>query len=391
MKMKLHQHMLNGFLKLLKLSFVTFVFLNLSLYYFSFDKEVIINDLDVTMTWIVKCSRSEFRFDSYLLRAYMLVSKLSWITDKCEHPISNLISVTDNNEIHTVILNSAYIVKKRNIGSLTCFIQEFQKMIHSDKYVEFIGPKFYFKFNNNQSLLSVRLNYSGFYYVECRLNLIDVIYKEVLSILPLKTEKIAEKYLPHRNLAKKSKEKFAQSDKIQNKLLNDIKYEKCDFHDKKRNQRNNSDLGSKMNVLLIGIDSMSFPHFKRVLPKTYKYLQKDFKNNLIFNNYNVVGQNTYANILPLLSGVIQEAIPDLGLNSEVKFFQKFNSTFHDMFPLIWKEYEQIGYLTMYNEDFPFLSTFNMLKDGFKYCKKEYTVNMYILIIILTLIQFSLFE
>lgn len=52
-------------------------------------------------------------------------------------------------------------------------------------------------------------------------------------------------------------------------------------------------------------------------------------------------------------------------DSEYQYFIKMNSTYHDFYPIIWKQYEKdLNYLTIYNEDFTTLSAFHYLKKGF---------------------------
>ena len=58
---------------------------------------------------------------------------------------------------------------------------------------------------------------------------------------------------------------------------------------------------SKMNVLMICLDSMSHLNYQRKLPKTYSYL-KDTLGAVMLNAFNVVGDATLHNIVPLLTG-----------------------------------------------------------------------------------------
>ena len=122
-----------------------------------------------------------------------------------------------------------------------------------------------------------------------------------------------------------------------------------------------------MNILMIGLDSMSSNHFKRIFPLTYDYLSRDLDNNLIFEHLNSVGSNTYPNMLALLCGIVEESCPELGVPiGEIDSYRSLDSTFHDHLPFIWKAYEQRGYLSMYQEDDPAISTFNYYKKGFRY-------------------------
>ena len=56
-----------------------------------------------------------------------------------------------------------------------------------------------------------------------------------------------------------------------------------------------------VNILMIGLDSMSHMSYQRKLPKTYHYL-RDVLKAVILDGYNIVGDATTAAILPMLTG-----------------------------------------------------------------------------------------
>ena len=56
-----------------------------------------------------------------------------------------------------------------------------------------------------------------------------------------------------------------------------------------------------LNVLMIGLDSMSHMSYQRKLPMTYKFL-RDKLGAVILNGYNIVGDATTAALLPMLTG-----------------------------------------------------------------------------------------
>ena len=60
----------------------------------------------------------------------------------------------------------------------------------------------------------------------------------------------------------------------------------------------------QMNVLMIGLDSMSYNNMRRVLPRTYEYLDKELEDNVILDNFNSVGENTFPNHIAMLCGLI---------------------------------------------------------------------------------------
>ena len=50
----------------------------------------------------------------------------------------------------------------------------------------------------------------------------------------------------------------------------------------------------KMNVLILGLDSVSSSQFRRIFPRTFKHLNA---TGTIFDSLNSVGSNTYPNML----------------------------------------------------------------------------------------------
>lgn len=144
-------------------------------------------------------------------------------------------------------------------------------------------------------------------------------------------------------------------------MLSDSTYENCD------NLSENQTNFQKMNVLIIVLDSVSLAHFKRAFPLTYEYVTK-LDGNIFFENVGVNGENTYPNMLPFLAGIVKEPIWELNMYDETPHYKDLekNKTFHDLYPFIWKRYESIGYLTSFLEDYPTYSTFNYVKDGFRY-------------------------
>ncbi|CAG2064629.1 unnamed protein product, partial [Timema podura] len=106
-------------------------------------------------------------------------------------------------------------------------------------------------------------------------------------------------------------------------------------------------LGSThLNVLILGIDSISRMNFIKSMPKTYKYLK--INDWFELTGYNKVGENTFPNVMALMTG------------------HRVNSHFPsklDDFPLLWKDYHREGYVTAIMEDEPYFSTFNFEKIG----------------------------
>ncbi|XP_044272214.1 uncharacterized protein LOC123016065 [Tribolium madens] len=120
-------------------------------------------------------------------------------------------------------------------------------------------------------------------------------------------------------------------------------------------------------VLIVGIDSISRLNFIRILRKSYLFL---WKNNWItLKGYNKIDDNTYPNIMALLSGLneknAQEKCPST----------KFRGL--DRCPLIWYDFRNSGYATAYAEDETRMSTFNLNKKGFSSPPTDYYFRPYL--------------
>ena len=63
-----------------------------------------------------------------------------------------------------------------------------------------------------------------------------------------------------------------------------------------------------LNILMIGLDSMSHMSYQRKLPKTYKFLREEL-GAVVLNSYNIVGDATTAALLPMLTGRWMKNMP----------------------------------------------------------------------------------
>nr|VZI51082.1 unnamed protein product [Spirometra erinaceieuropaei] len=141
--------------------------------------------------------------------------------------------------------------------------------------------------------------------------------------------------------------------------------------------------GELVNVLLLGIDSLSRLSWLRYLPRTMDLLQRLIQHRGgIFNLFNVVGDGTTANLLALLTGFFEQELPearrfvaemmpgqvgllDASLSKEGHRGEKAGKTVLDEFPWIWKEYaSRGGYVTHYIEDTTNYGTFQYRLQGF---------------------------
>ncbi|XP_058447813.1 uncharacterized protein LOC131428135 [Malaya genurostris] len=113
--------------------------------------------------------------------------------------------------------------------------------------------------------------------------------------------------------------------------------------------------GDKLGVMILGIDSVSRLNFHRQMHKTAEFVIDRLKAVEMFG-YNKVGDNTYPNLVPVLTGLDVDELAAACLPNS-------NSTF-DLCPFIWHKFAEAGYRTIYSEDSSTLETFNYLKKGF---------------------------
>lgn len=110
-----------------------------------------------------------------------------------------------------------------------------------------------------------------------------------------------------------------------------------------------------MNVIILGIDSMSRLNMHRELPLTMQALKSVGAVPLL--GYNKVADNTFPNLMPLLTGLgeleLRDGCPWPGPDHVL-----------DACPFIWKQYATNGFRTVYAEDCAWMSTFNYAKLGF---------------------------
>lgn len=120
---------------------------------------------------------------------------------------------------------------------------------------------------------------------------------------------------------------------------------------------NTKHASKKLNVLMIGFDSVSRNTWLRMLPSTYSY----FKNKLqgvVLEGYNIVGDGTPQALLPILTGKTEEELPEARKGHD-------GATYVDNHPWIWKNFSKSGYVTQWGEDMAYIGTFNMRMKGFK--------------------------
>lgn len=124
----------------------------------------------------------------------------------------------------------------------------------------------------------------------------------------------------------------------------------------------------KISVLIVGIDAVSRLNLHRQMPETVRVLLNDLNAIELFG-YNKVGDNTYPNLVPVLSGHSPDELEKLCLPYA-------NSTF-DECPFVWNDYRQRGYTTALGEDMAWLGLFNYARNGFHVQPTDYRMRPFI--------------
>ncbi|XP_060838613.1 uncharacterized protein LOC132920325 isoform X2 [Rhopalosiphum padi] len=114
--------------------------------------------------------------------------------------------------------------------------------------------------------------------------------------------------------------------------------------------------GLGLNVLMIGMDSMSHMMVQRVLPKVYSKLKS--MGARVLNGYNIVGDGTPQALIPILTGRTELELPDTRKRMGNK------ASYVNVYPFIWNEFKKHGYVTGYAEDVPNLGIFTYRLKGF---------------------------
>ncbi|CAJ0582497.1 unnamed protein product, partial [Mesorhabditis spiculigera] len=124
-------------------------------------------------------------------------------------------------------------------------------------------------------------------------------------------------------------------------------------------------------VIMLGLDSMSFGNFRRQMKDTYRIMQNMGFQDL--SSHVKIGDNTYANWLAILTGKRGTAVKE--------FTNELPDEWHiwfDEFPMVWKNFSEHGYATLFAEDRPDIGTFNYFGElnGFKRAPTDHYFRSY---------------
>ncbi|KAJ9592750.1 hypothetical protein L9F63_015588 [Diploptera punctata] len=122
----------------------------------------------------------------------------------------------------------------------------------------------------------------------------------------------------------------------------------------------------RLSILVVGLDAVSRINFHRQMPKTEKILQKMDAIELL--GYNKVADNTFPNLVPVLSGMSEKELQENCWP---------NGAYFDDCNWIWKNFSAAGYRTVFGEDAVWMGLFTYVKRGFKYQPTDYYIRPYI--------------
>ena len=114
---------------------------------------------------------------------------------------------------------------------------------------------------------------------------------------------------------------------------------------------------SDLNIVIWGLDLMSSLMFQRVSPKAHQYFT-EILGGVLLEGYSVAGDGTPQNWIPILTGKKEFDMPDVRKGEQ-------GSTFVDVYPFIWNEYAEKGYVTHHAEEDPHIGMWNYRLNGFK--------------------------
>ncbi|KAG5888318.1 hypothetical protein JTB14_001305 [Gonioctena quinquepunctata] len=110
---------------------------------------------------------------------------------------------------------------------------------------------------------------------------------------------------------------------------------------------------------------MSKSNLIRTMPRTHSYLEKHF---ISLKGYNKIGDNTFPNLMALMTGYSKAQLDDF-CNTSVKMN---NCRF------VWDAFKNSGYVTAYAEDECCISTFNYDRLGFRDPPTDFYYHPYLL-------------
>ncbi|CAH1954114.1 unnamed protein product [Acanthoscelides obtectus] len=121
-----------------------------------------------------------------------------------------------------------------------------------------------------------------------------------------------------------------------------------------------------LNVLVVGLDAVSRLNLHRQMPDTLKYLQQLEAVEML--GYNKVGDNTFPNLIPVLTGLFEDEL--------IKSCWPTTKSFFDNCTFLWNHFKSKGFVTAYGEDSSWMGLFNYQRHGFQKQATDYAYNYF---------------
>lgn len=122
-----------------------------------------------------------------------------------------------------------------------------------------------------------------------------------------------------------------------------------------------------INVLMLGLDTVSHNQFLRKLPLSYNILTEDL-GAVVLNSYTILGDGTPAALFPILTGKTELEMPDARKVNKDRYF--------DPRQFLFGQLRLHGYRTAYFEDSPHIETFQLRFNGFSYQLADHYLRHY---------------
>lgn len=236
----------------------------------------------------------------------------------------------------------------RDFSELSCNYTEIRRI--NDQHNQYLEPvPFQLAYNKNVSLKAG----IEFLMVECwqKRNEENIIYKDFHFFV---TE----------NIAANAVTKGTNIDELV--LVSEDDSKSSNSSRTKTNNRTTNQKDKRLSVMILGMDSVSHLNFLRQMRSSASYIHNKL-NHIEFWGYNKVGDNTYPNLMPVLTGFDEDEVAISCLGPPAIF----SNSVYDNCSLIWKRYKEAGFKTIYAEDVGALSLFNWRHSGFKKPPTDY--------------------
>lgn len=125
--------------------------------------------------------------------------------------------------------------------------------------------------------------------------------------------------------------------------------------------KNLSTDSKRLSVLVVGLDAVSRLNLHRQMPSIVHYLKEI--GGVELRGYNKVGDNTFPNLMPVLTGKFEE---ELRKTCWPKISDRL-----DKCHFIWEDYKNRSYVTAYGEDSSWMGLFNYGRKGFEKQPTDY--------------------